>query len=472
MGDLWSIFASQEPAGVAVDLLILCLFLIALWDVGKGLRKLREEVGVIGEAGRRLKALAATPEGGDGAKTGLPVGPTDAVLSALGVPEHSLLGMRLARILEMRKAGLGYRDVLQKLTIERVEGFGSHSRFIATILTLLGLVGTVVGMSFAMLRISGAFQSSGGGADAEQLSRLTQALNGTLEGMKTAFGCTLAGLSGAVLLAAANHFLRRRQSNVAATLEDFLVSELLPVLEKVDPEEDNSSRSVATALANAAEKIESLTSVMVISGENFENAGKQMSGAISALGSAATEFSEAASAMVGSHAEFTATMASTRTAVEGLSQTMRAELERMHAFSAQTAQALHAELERIHAFSTQAGQAMHAELERIHAFSTQAANEFEKRLKVIEAAQADIRSHNETFEKFAERTAVHQEAAVRRMLGEVRQQFQDGMGRLISEHSTKLQGFSDLMLEAMVRRPAAREESNGKNARKDQGGKA
>jgi biopolymer transport protein ExbB/TolQ len=261
MSEMWTIFASQDPIGATVNLVIAAVFLTGLFDVIVARLQLGRDRATIRSARVALAdadLIASAP---------------DKVLSELKIPPTSLLGKRVSRVIQLRDAGVGYRGVLQQLTLERIGNYGSHARFIASILTMLGLVGTVVGMSMAMLKISGAFTTA---TSVQALDELTHALGGTLEGMKTAFACTLAGLSGAVILASFNHILRRRQSAVVRELEEFVTCELLPALERVDPDADGASKAFATVLSDAAEKLTRLSDSVLSASERYNSSGAQM----------------------------------------------------------------------------------------------------------------------------------------------------------------------------------------------------
>lgn len=261
MSEMWTIFANQDQIGATINLVIAAVFLAGLYDVIVARFRLGGDRTTIRRARVALTEadlIASSP---------------DKALSALKIPPASLLGRRVSRVIQLRDAGVGYRGVLQQLTLERIGNYGSHARFIATILTMLGLVGTVVGMSMAMLKISGAFTTA---SSVQALDELTNALGGTLEGMKTAFACTLAGLSGAVILASFNHTLRRRQSVVVRELEEFVTCELLPALERVDPDADGASKAFATVLSDAAEKLTRLSDSVLSASERYSTSGEQM----------------------------------------------------------------------------------------------------------------------------------------------------------------------------------------------------
>ena len=198
------LFAGQQPVGVAVNLLIILLFAIACIDIYRGRRRLLRERVLVKLAAAQLHK--PNPDLFDSAVVGHS---SEAWSKHLGIPPDTLLGHRVGRALQLRLAGLGSRDVLQQLTSEKLGSYGSLARQIGASLTLLGLLGTVFGLSLALLNIGDTSANIKG---VEDLGRLSHALGGTMGGMETAFGCTLVGLLTAIVLSFLNFGLRRSQS--------------------------------------------------------------------------------------------------------------------------------------------------------------------------------------------------------------------------------------------------------------------
>ena len=419
MGSVLGIFSGQEPAGMAVTLLIVGLLAAGLVNVRRSFRRLREERDGIKNARRALQR----PD------TELPQGNAADVRRFLGVGESSLLGERVARVLKLRAAGLGHREVLQELTLEQIEGFGSHARFIATVLTLLGLVGTVVGMSMAMERISAAFAN---GQTPQQFPELIRSLNDTLGGMKTAFACTLAGLTGSVILSALNHALRRRQSALIREIEELIVCELLPRLEMVDPEADAASRKFATVLTASAERIEGLAASLAGAAEKYETGGGRIERSAEAFTTALNAFAESVTTLTGNQQEFTRTVSETRGSIEGLKSVMQEELRRLNDFQERSNKLLG---ERLGAL--EASQKSNRDL------------------------QESIVAYNDHFKEFIASSSSQLQSACQKLLVEVSQHYKEGIrdhvdqshkefSALLNEHTAKLQSFSNIMLEMHV----------------------
>ena len=183
----WNLLlAGQQPVGIAVNLLIVLLFLVAFFDITRARLRLSRERVLVKKARAKLRGPAQTA-----VESAVAAHSAEKLEKDLGIPSHTLLGHRVERVLRLRLAGLGSRDVLQQLTSERLGSYGSLARQIGSSLTLLGLLGTVFGLSLALVNVGNTSVNIKG---VEDLSRLSAALAGTMGGMKTAFSCTLVGL--------------------------------------------------------------------------------------------------------------------------------------------------------------------------------------------------------------------------------------------------------------------------------------
>jgi biopolymer transport protein ExbB/TolQ/uncharacterized protein YukE len=399
MNELWMIFSSQDQAGVVVNLIIVGLFAYALFEILLGADRLRVEH-------KNIAQIRAALQGKPDAQA-----VAQGLTTALDLLPDGLFRRRITRIMDLRKAGLGHRDVLQQLTMEGVSGYGAHARFIATILTVIGLVGTVVGMSLAMLRISGAFHGVG---DAHALTELMKSLGGTLQGMKTAFGCTLAGLVAAVIVGSAAHFLRRWQSRVIREIEEFVTCELLPALERIDPEADNAAKSFVSAITDAADKLSALGNAMAASGKEYKEAGSKYESAVQALDQAMVKFSTAASKLEGNQEKFVQAMEATRKAIKKQNLFFESRLDSL-----------------------------------------------KKTSEKQETLQKTIAKYHEDFSAMAKEAANNSDKATKELLKTIGKHYQDAvkghidenqaaLRKIIQEHSDKLQSFSDLILDVYI----------------------
>lgn len=308
MSFLSLMFGGQQPVGMAVNFLIFLLFAIGCIDLLRSFRKLSEERRLVKNATEKLHAAIAQND------AHLPGPSPDALRSYLDVPEDSLLGHRIKRALQLRISGLGSRDVLQLVTSERVGSYGSLARQIGATLTLLGLLGTVFGLSLALLNIGNSSDIRG----VEDLGRLSQALGGTMGGMKTAFGCTLAGLLTALVLSFLNYGLRRVQSHVLQAIEEFTACELLRALERVDPESDSATKVFANVLSEVSKDMVSLGEKLQAAAQHYFSGTAAVQQTLDRLANTVDAFSATIGQVAGNQIEFTQTMQLTRDAVDGV----------------------------------------------------------------------------------------------------------------------------------------------------------
>lgn len=335
------LFTSQDMVGRTINLTILGLFLIGCADVARSLQRLASERRLVKRAREVLKEKSGS----------LPSGPEDKVVSFLDVAENSLLGKRIARVIRLRSAGLGHREVLQQLTVERIDGYGALARYIGVILTLLGLLGTVVGMSIALYKIQGALQGVDSNASAvaagDALKGLTQALGGTLQGMKTAFGCTLLGLLTAILLSYLNHVVRRAQSAVVAGLEEFVVCDLLPALEQIDPGADETAKVFARVIAEAADSLGQVRDVVTAAAQQYRAASEQMVQVVESFNGGVQALGQNVSQVIGSQQTFTQTLGETRQAVASLSDVVTRQFDALRLFTGEANQTVEDRLKAV-----------------------------------------------------------------------------------------------------------------------------
>lgn len=283
MDFLWNmLFGGQDTIGLGINIFIVLLFAIAVGDILRGRAAIaRERLSV-----RRAKTALARHRQED---QPLAKSSGTELLEVLGTGRDSLLGQRISRMTELRQAGMASRDVLQQLTSEKVASYGALSRQIGATLTLLGLLGTVFGLSLALVNIGDASANIKGVDDLEKLSR---ALAGTMGGMKTAFGCTLAGLLSAVTLSFLNHVLRRTQSLASSEMEEFLLCELLPALSEYDSDADTATKSFAEVLSNASAHLEALSKNVNQAATSFEGATAEFRTVLSQVSTAVSASSQ------------------------------------------------------------------------------------------------------------------------------------------------------------------------------------
>lgn len=148
-----------------------------------------------------------------------------------GIPGDTLVGDRLASIVRMKQARAKVNvDALQQSTMLKEGASTSLSlpSYVVSLVMMLGLFGTFIGLSFMVVDIQQALPASGTGANATQWAASVSSLGRILAGKKTAFSATLAGLFFSIVVSALNFALARAQSSFYDALERFTAEELLP----------------------------------------------------------------------------------------------------------------------------------------------------------------------------------------------------------------------------------------------------
>jgi hypothetical protein len=282
---------AESPAGVAVNSAILVLFAIGVLDVAIALVRLSWEQSLAERTRRALSELPAETAVADEGK----------LLAALKIPAASLLGSRVSNLLQLRRAGLDHRQLLDRPTAERLGGFGAIARYVGAILTLLGLFGTVLGLSFALFKIHKVLDTVD---NLGALDELTSALGQTLYGMRMAFATTLVGLGTALLLSLCNFVVDRLRSRVHCRIEELVTGDLLVILQRAAPDADEAARSFAQQITAAAGELGQLQEVIVAAAERYGEASAEMKTAGDVFRGGAEEFQRGVAGLAGGFQDF------------------------------------------------------------------------------------------------------------------------------------------------------------------------
>jgi biopolymer transport protein ExbB/TolQ len=318
------IFFLEDPLGYVVNMTIVALFMVGLCNVVIAMIRMAREWLAVG----RARAALHLPD------SQCPAGPSEAVLRFLKVSSRSLLGRRVARVIRLRTAGIEHRDILQQLLGERLESYGALARYIGTILTLMGLLGTVFGLSLAVLKAQGALSA---GYDLAALRDLAQALGGTLGGMKTAFVTTLTGLLTALPLSFCNHLVRRTQSYLLVHMEDLVICDLLPALEKAEPGANEAARVFAQVITAAATELQQLGETIATAATAYKSSSEETAQGVATFLSTVQSFDRSVAQMAENQQNFTQIMRETRDAVRTMNDTVIRQLDAaLRAFSDMT----------------------------------------------------------------------------------------------------------------------------------------
>src|SRR6266540_3680248 len=130
----------------------------------------------------------------------------NAAWAAAGGPAlpHGWPTTRVRELMAVRAGGPGGAEALRGLAAQRAERLAEVPRYLAGTLILLGLAGTVWGLGAAAAGVYPLLQRT---QSLEQLQQLIHPMSAILGGMRTAFGCTAAGVLGSLLLSLLNLLL-------------------------------------------------------------------------------------------------------------------------------------------------------------------------------------------------------------------------------------------------------------------------
>ena len=159
------------------------------------------------------------------------LGPEDVLdrLVQARVPLHALVYTRIAMLAPALRVGRRtFPELMAEISQGRESVRGALERAILNMLVLLGLAGTVWGLSEALVKI----QPLIGNIEAiEDLMQIGAAIRETVAGMSAAFATTFCGLAGSLLLGPVVLVGQRAHTLFLAQLEAFLLDEALPSLE-------------------------------------------------------------------------------------------------------------------------------------------------------------------------------------------------------------------------------------------------
>lgn len=332
------IFHLDSPIGAAINTVIVWLFALGLLDALYALGRLVWEGWVIRGASQRL---AATSPRATKARASL--------VTRLALPAQSLLGRRMTQILDLRAAGLSPREALERLTHQHLGRLGAMARYITTTLTVLGLLGTVFGLSVAVaetqLVVTGQF-------NLKSMQALAEALLGTLGGMKTAFATTLAGLLAALLLSVVNQLVLQTRASVSRRLEEFFTCKVLPALQMVDPEADAAAKAFAESLRGAAEKLDGVAEAVTSAATTYHTGSTVLAQAVERIASVATSFEKSVADLSSQQRGFTEVMVKTGETIAAVETAVRQQYLELRELSEASGKLLSARLDKLDQDST------------------------------------------------------------------------------------------------------------------------
>ena len=247
-------FFSATPWAGAINVLIVILVMWGLWDLTRARRRLQEERSALAELKKDPKQLSKAAEDGnsseaeDGnskeAEDGNSKEAEDGNSKEAGEHGKSIAARRVRAIAASAKVGLPTgQDLVAAADSEELYGQVTVARTIATSVVLLGLAGTLIGLSVGLAPLEDVLRES-----APRLSEFWDAMSKSVSGMRTAFSTTLSGVVGALIVGAGLARYRKEQGSFLADLERSAASTFTPALAETE----------ATRLGDVAENLRQL----------------------------------------------------------------------------------------------------------------------------------------------------------------------------------------------------------------------
>lgn len=205
----------------------------------------------------------------------------DSLLQLLGLKgpgERSLVAQRVKNLFHLRLKGVLDVGVMKEITGVRVSLPGGFSRFVAGSLTVLGLVGTVLGLSLAVRDLAPVMSKL---ESVRDMTIFSGQMLKTLAGMETAFSCTLTGLICALVLSLCNFVVQRAQTGFYGRLEEFSNYELVPAIVPVPA--DQAAEEFARRLETAGAEISNALTLADTATQRYVHGASAMTHAASTL---------------------------------------------------------------------------------------------------------------------------------------------------------------------------------------------
>ncbi len=156
------------------------------------------------------------------------------------------------------------RSILESVGT-RIEEQRDLTRYLINLLIFLGLLGTFYGLATVVPAVVNTIRSLApkeGQSAVASFDSLMHGLEGQLGGMGTAFGSSLLGLSGSLVVGLLELFASHAQNRFYRELEEWLSSITKLGVTGVDPEEALTAANVLTVIGQTAEQIDQLRDVV------------------------------------------------------------------------------------------------------------------------------------------------------------------------------------------------------------------
>ncbi len=171
----------------------------------------------------------------------------------------------LAAMLSERRArraltSTSTRSILETVAT-RIEEQRDLTRYIISLLIFLGLLGTFYGLATVVPAVVDTIRSLApqeGASAVDGFDGLMRGLEGQLGGMGTAFGSSLLGLAGSLVVGLLELFASHAQNRFYRELEEWLSSITKIGIAGIEPEEALTAANVLAVIGQTAEQIDAL----------------------------------------------------------------------------------------------------------------------------------------------------------------------------------------------------------------------
>jgi len=181
------------------------------------------------------------------------------------IPGNSIIARRIEDLFKVRYVGeLTYESLTEHLYTEEMEKTG-FSRYLASIFILLGLIGTVLGLSQSVINLEPLLSKL---KDITDLAEVSKAMAQTLSGMKTAFSATIAGIAATVILTFLNFLFGRYSTSFLNKLEKFTTVYLIPYF--LVPTTEEASIRFADTVSKGANALNRSTNPLLEVSKNLD----------------------------------------------------------------------------------------------------------------------------------------------------------------------------------------------------------
>lgn len=235
------IFHVQNPIGQTINYLIIGLFLTSLLLIVKNWTRLKKEQ-------INLEQVKKNNEEIEEAKTQNINESKDALIRE--VSPDSIIVCRVKDLFKVRFIGRVNHDAVRDILISKEELATDYVRYVVSIFLVLGLTGTVLGLSEAIFKLRPLIT---GMTDFSGITQVIESLGQILSGMKTAFSTTICGLIATLILTFINFLYSQFQSAFMLELEEFSTFVLAPML--LVPEENEAALKLSESLRHGAEEL-------------------------------------------------------------------------------------------------------------------------------------------------------------------------------------------------------------------------